>query len=165
MPIARLEGSENGGELFREREEPAVGGWLLITQSIDKTAGCKTSAGYASGEPRLVDFRKEAGDLTPTGALAGFAGIAYEHEKEVQTVAGGVDHAVRSTADHVAEDGQELEENSRGMSLRVRSERADDLTGKAVQGLLAQRELRGRLRRRWPRLLWWFRRRLRRVVA
>jgi hypothetical protein len=71
---------------------------------------------------------------------------------------------VRSTADHVAEDGQELEENSRGMSLRVRSERADDLTGKAVQGLFAQRELRGRLGR-WSRLLRWFRRRLRRVVA
>jgi hypothetical protein len=164
MPIARLERTEDGGELFREREEPAVGGWLLITQSIDKTAGCKTSAGYASGEPRLVDFCKEAGDLTPTGALASFAGVAYEHEKEVQTVAGGVDHAVRSTADHVAEDGQELEENSRGMSLSVRNERADDLTGKAVQGLFAQMELRGR-RRRWSGLLRWFRRRLRRVVA
>ena len=71
MPVAGLERTEDGGELFREREEPAVGGWLLITQSIHKTAGCKTGAGDAGGEPRLVDLGKEAGDLQcifPNGA-------------------------------------------------------------------------------------------------
>jgi hypothetical protein len=125
VPVAAFERTEDGGELFRKREEPAVGGRLLIAQSIDQAAGCETSAGDAVGEPRLVDFCKEAGDLAPTGSLARFAGIAYEYEKEVQTVAGGVDHAVRSTADHVAEGGQKLEENGGGVGLGVWSDGAD----------------------------------------
>jgi hypothetical protein len=50
-------------------------------------------------------------DRGPTGALARFAGIAYEHEKEVQTVTGSIHHAVRSPADHVAEDCEKLKED------------------------------------------------------
>jgi hypothetical protein len=103
VAVAGLERPEDGGKLFRKREEPAIGGRLLIAKGMDKTAGCKASAGDAVREPRLVDFRKQAGDLTPTGALARFAGIADEDEKEVQTVAGGIHHAVRPRADHVAE--------------------------------------------------------------
>ena len=133
MPVAGLERTEDGGELFRKREEPAIGGRLLIAKSMDKTAGGKTSGGDAGGEPRLVDFRKEAGDLTPTGAFARFAGIAHEHEKEVQTVAGGIHHAVRSAADHVAKDDQKLEQNGGGMRLGVRSDGADGKSGVAVE--------------------------------
>jgi hypothetical protein len=133
VPVAGLERTENGGELFREREEPAIGGRLLIAKGVDKTAGCKTSAGDAGREPRLIDFRKEAGDLTPTGALARFAGIAYEDEKEVQTVAGGIHHAVRSRADHVAEGSQKLEQNGGGMGLGVGSNGADGESGITVE--------------------------------
>jgi hypothetical protein len=133
VSVAALEGVEDGSELFREREEPAVGRRLLIAKSMDKAAGGKTSAGDAGGEPRLIDFCKEAGDLTPTGALARFAGIAYEDEKEVQTVAGSIHHAVRSTADHVAEDGQQLEENGGRVGLGVGSDGADGASGETVE--------------------------------
>jgi hypothetical protein len=133
VPVAGLERPEDGGELFREREEPAIGGRLLITKSMDKTAGCKTSGVDASGEPGLVDFRKEAGDLTPTGALARLAGIAYEDEKEVQTVTGGIHQAVRSTTDHVAKGGQKLEQDGGGMGLGVRSDGADGEPGATVE--------------------------------
>ena len=96
---------------------------------MDKATGGKASGGDAGGEPGLVDFGKEAGDLIPTGALAGFAGIAYEHDEEVQTVAGGIDHAVGSAAGHVAKDGQKLEENGGGMGLGVGSDGADGEPG------------------------------------
>jgi hypothetical protein len=131
--VPGLEGPEDGGKLFREREEPAIGGRLLIAKGMDKTAGCETSASDAVGEPRLVDFRKEACDLTPTGALARFAGIADEDEKEVQTVAGGIHHAVRSRADHVAEGSQKLEQNGGGMRLGVASDGADGESGVAME--------------------------------
>jgi hypothetical protein len=49
----------------------------------------------------------------------------------------------------VAEGGQELEEDGRGMSLRVGIKRVDDLAGQAIQGPFAQMELRGRLQ--WDR--------------
>ena len=133
MPVARLERTEDEGELFREREEPAIGRRLLIAKAMDKTTGCKTSGGDAGREPRLVDFRKEAGDLAPTGALARFAGIAYQDEKEVQTVAGGIDDAVRSGADHVAKGGQKLEQNGGGIRLGVGSDGADGEPGVAVK--------------------------------
>jgi hypothetical protein len=125
VSVTALERIEDGSELFREREEPAIGSRLLIAQSIDEATGGKTSAGDAGGEPGLVDFSKEAGDLVPTGALACFAGIAYEHEKEVQTVAGSIHHAVRSTADHVAEDSQKLKEDGGRVGLGVGSDGAD----------------------------------------
>ena len=125
MPFAGLEGTEDGGELFREREEPAISRRLLIAKDMDKTAGSKTSTGHASGEPRLVDFGKKAGDLIPTGSLASFAGIAYEDEKEIQAVAGGIHQAVRAATDHVAEGGEKLEQNGGGMRLGVRSDGAD----------------------------------------
>lgn len=133
MSVAALERIEDGGKLFREREEPAIGSRLLIAQSIDKATGGKTSAGDAGGEPGLVDFCKEAGDLVPTGALARFAGIAYEHEKEVQTVAGSIHHAVRSTAGHVAEDSQKLKEDGGRVGFGVWSDGADGQSGGTVE--------------------------------
>jgi hypothetical protein len=44
--------------------------------------------------------------LAPAGALAGLAGIAYQHDEEVESVAGSVDHAVGSTAEEVAKSGE-----------------------------------------------------------
>jgi len=86
----------------------------------------------------VVDFREEAGDLTPTGALPGLAGIAHEHDVEVQAVAGGIDHAVGSAADQVAEDGEELEENGGRVGLGMRSDGADGKTCETVKGRFAQ---------------------------
>ena len=136
MSVAALDRIEDGGELFREREEPAIGSRLLIAQSIDEATGGKTSAGDAGGEPWLVNFGKEAGDLAPTGALARFAGISYEHEKEVQTVAGSIHHAVGSTADHVAEDCQKLKEPVR--KKEGESEQAERLARAELRALRAQ---------------------------
>jgi hypothetical protein len=155
VPVAALERMEDGGELFREREEPAVGGRLLIAQSIDKAAGCETSAGDAGGEPRLVDLSKEAGDLAPAGSLARFAGIAYEDEKEVQTVAGGIHHAVGSAANQVAEDGQKLEENGGGMRLSVErwcGRRVPRSHGERPRGAWANLD-RGAAVARWKQVL------------
>ena len=77
VSLGALQRIEDGGELLREREETTVGGRLLIAQSVDEAAGGEASAGDAGGEPRAIHFCEEAGDLAPTGALAGLAGIAY----------------------------------------------------------------------------------------
>ena len=106
MSVGALERVENRGKLFREGEEPAVGRRVLIAQSMDEATGCQARGGDASREPGLVDLGEEAGDLTPTGAFTGLAGIAHEHDVEVQTVAGGIDHAVGPAAGQVAEDGE-----------------------------------------------------------
>ena len=92
---------------------------------MDEAAGGEASAGDAAGEPRVIDFREEAGNLTPTGSLAGLAGFAYEHDEEVKAMASGVDHAVGSTADEVAEGSQELEEDGGRMCFGVRSDGVD----------------------------------------
>jgi len=64
-------------------------------------------------------------------------------------MARGTYETVRAGSCCVAKGGQELEEDGRGMSLSVRSQRANDLPGKAVEGLFAQMQLRGRLQRCW----------------
>ena len=86
----------------------------------------------------MVDFSEETGDLTPAGALAGLAGFADEHDVEVETVAGGIDHAVGSAADQVAEDGEKLEENGGRVGLGVRSDGADGESRETVKGGFAQ---------------------------
>jgi hypothetical protein len=86
----------------------------------------------------VVDFCEEAGDLTPTGALAGLAGIAYEHDEEIQAVAGGIDHAVGPTADQVAECGQKLEEDGGRVGLGVGSDGADGESCETVESGFAQ---------------------------
>ena len=133
MSGGALECLKDRGKLFGDGEEPAVGRRLLIAQSVDETAGCEASSGDAGGEPRLVDFREEAAYLIPTGALARFAGIAYEHYEEIESVAGGVHHTVGPRTDHVAEGGQKLEENSGGMRLGVASDGADGESGVAME--------------------------------
>jgi hypothetical protein len=79
-------------------------------------------------------------------------------------MARGADEAVRAGSCCVAEGGQELEEDGRRISLSVRSKRADDLTGKTVQGLFAELELRWRFREVLNTLRRWLGLRLRRVV-
>ena len=138
MSVGALERVENRGELFREGEEAAVGGRLLIAQSMDEATGCQARGGDAGGEPGVVDFGEEAGDLTPTGAFTGLAGIAHEHDVEVQTVAGGIDHAVGSAADQVAEDGEKLEENGGRVGLGVGSDGADGESRETVKGGFVQ---------------------------
>ena len=102
--------------------------------------------------------------MGPTGALAGFAGLADEHHKEIEAMACGADEAVRAGSCCVAEGGQELEEDGRRIRLSVRRKRADDLTGKTVQGLFAELELRRRLAEGLNAPGWWFGLRLRWVL-
>jgi hypothetical protein len=86
------------------------------------------------GDPKVVHFRAQAADMAPTGALAGFAGVADEDDKEVQIVACGFDHAVRSRADHIAKGGEKLEENGGGIGLGVGRDGTDCAAGHAVVG-------------------------------
>jgi hypothetical protein len=134
---------EDGGKLFREYEKTAVGGRLLIAQSIDEAIDSRASIGDTVGEPGLVHLSEEAGDLIPAGALTGLAGIAHEHDEEVQTVPGGVDHAVGSTTDQVAEDGQKLEEHGGGMGFGMGSDGADGESGETMESGFAQGGIRG----------------------
>jgi hypothetical protein len=132
--LATLQRIEDGGELLREREETAVGGRLLIAHRVDKATGGEAGAGDARGEPRVVDFREEAGDLPPTGSLAALAGIAYQHDEEVEAVAGGIDHAVGSAADEVAICGQELEKDGGRVGFGVRSDGTDGEPCQSIKG-------------------------------
>jgi hypothetical protein len=111
------------------------GRWAAaVTQSVDQAAGCEASAGNAGGEPRAIHFREEASNLAPTSALAGLAGITYQHHEEIETVAGGVDHAVGSGADEVAKDGQQLKKDSGRMGFGVRSDGTDGEPRQSIQG-------------------------------
>jgi hypothetical protein len=134
---------EDGGKLLRECEQAAVGGRLLIAQGMEEASGCKAIAGDAGREPGLIYLGEETGDLTPAGAFTGLAGIADEHDVEVQTMAGGIDHAVGSATDQVAEDGQELEEKGGRMGLGVGSDGADGESGKTVESGFTQGGIRG----------------------
>jgi hypothetical protein len=142
---------EDRGELFAQSEEAAVGGRLLIAQCIHEATGGEACPGDASGEPRMVDFGEEAGDLIPTGALAGFGGVAHEYDKEVQGVASGIDHAVGSRTDQIAEGGQKLEEDSGRMSFGVGSDGTDGEACDSVESFLAKFGVRDRS--------WWMGRR------
>jgi hypothetical protein len=39
MSLGALDGLEDGGELFSHSEQAAIGGWLLIAQSVDQPGG------------------------------------------------------------------------------------------------------------------------------
>jgi hypothetical protein len=129
---------KNGGKLLRECEEPAVCGWLLIAQGREEASGSEASAGDAGGEPGLIYLGEETGNLIPAGAFTGLAGIADEHDVEVQIMASGIDHAVGSAADEVAEDGQELEKKGGRMRLGVGSDGADGKSGETVESRFTQ---------------------------
>jgi hypothetical protein len=133
VALGALQRIEDGGELFREGQETAGGRRLLIAQSVDEATGGEASAGDAGGEPRAIHFCEEAGDLVPTGALAGLAGSTYQHDEEVKPVAGGVDQAMGSATDEVAKGGQQLEENGGRVGFGVRSDGIDHRSGKTVE--------------------------------
>ena len=121
MAFGAPHGMENGGEFFREREQAAVRSRLLVAQRIDKRGGRQASGSDALGDPGAVDFVEEAADLVPACSLAGLAGFSDQHQEKVETMAGGIDHAVGCGTNGIAERGQQLEEYGGGMGLAVRS--------------------------------------------
>ena len=151
MSLGPAHGMEDGGELFGEREQAPVGGRLLIVESIDQAGSGQARGGDAGGDPRVIEFGEEAGDMAPAASLAGLAGFTYQHDEEVEAVAGGIDHAVGAGADDVAESGEQLEEDGGGMSLGVRGEGADGEPGEAVKGSIAEYGMLGRGGRLWLR--------------
>jgi hypothetical protein len=86
---------EHGGELLGEEEEAAIGGGLLIAQSMNDGVGCGAGGGYAARNPIRVGFAEEASDLTPAGSFAGLAGFAHQYDEEVEAVTSGADCAMR----------------------------------------------------------------------
>ena len=132
--LARLtaEQVEHGGELFRKHEEAAVGDRLLFTLSVEDAFDSGAAYRDAVRGPAWVDFCEEAGDLAPAGSFAGLAGFADEHDKEIQAVACGLDHAVRGGPDYVAESGEELQQNGGRVGFGVGGNGADDTAGEAV---------------------------------
>jgi hypothetical protein len=122
---------------------------------MDESTGGEARARDAGGEPGLVHFSEETSNLTPTGALAGLAGIADEDDVEVQTVAGGIHHAVGAATDQVAEDGQKLQENGGRMGFGVGSDGADGKSGETVESGFAQVGIRDGSGRGRARCLAW----------
>ena len=86
---------EHGGEFLGEHQETALA-CLLAAQDGDEATGGKTGAGDTILRPSAIHFGEEAGDLVPTGALTSFAGFSDEHDKEIQGVTGGPDHAAQA---------------------------------------------------------------------
>ena len=144
VALGTPQGVENGSEFFREREQAAVGGRLLIAQSIDKRRGRQASSGDTFGDPRAVDFIEEAADLVPAGSLAGLAGFADQHHEKVETMAGGIDHAVGRGTNGIAERGQQLEEDGGGMGFAVRGQATYGQPRDAVECGIAEDRIRGR---------------------
>jgi hypothetical protein len=129
LPSERLEYT---GKLLGEEEETAVGGRILVAQGLDEAVGGEAGGGYAAIDPRGVDFREETRDLAPAWTFAGLAGFADEHDKEIQAVACGLDHAVRGGPDYIAESGEELQQNGGRVGFGVGGNGADDTAGEAV---------------------------------
>ncbi len=123
---------------------------MLIAESVDEATGGEAGAVDAVGEPRVIDFCEEASDLAPAGAFAGLAGIAYEHDEEVEAVAGSVDHAVGPPADQVAKGGEQLEENGGWVGLGVGSDGTDREPSDSMQGGFAQQGIGRQSRWVWP---------------
>ena len=144
MALGTPQGMENGGEFFREREQAAVRGRLLIAQSIDKGSGRQSSCGDAFGDPRVVDFIEEAADLVPACSLAGLAGFADQHHEKVETMAGSIDHAVGCGTNGIAERGQQLEEDGGRMGFAVRGQAAYGQPRDTVKCGIAEDWIRGR---------------------
>jgi hypothetical protein len=140
---------EDRGELLGEHEEAAIGDRLFITQSMDEAASRQTGGGDAVGDPKVIDFGKEAADLAPAGSLAGLAGFAYQDDEEVETVTCGLNRTVRARPDEVAESGEKLQENRGWIGFGVRRDGADDRSGDTVERLRGKAGPGGIAERRW----------------
>jgi hypothetical protein len=93
----------------------------------------KTRAGDTILRPGAIHLGEELGNLVPTGPLASIAGFSDQHDKEIQGVTGGPDHAVRAGADDVAKGGEQLQENGFGLGFGVRGQGAHGLPGEAIE--------------------------------
>src|SRR6202161_1465013 len=99
---------EHGSELLCQEEQAPIGGLLLtarglVTQGMDESVGGEAGGGDSALGPEIVHFGEEAGDLTPAGTLTCLARFAYQHDEEIEAVAGEPDHAVRRRPDQIAE--------------------------------------------------------------
>ena len=56
MPLLPAKHVEDGGETLGEHEEAAVGGGLLVAQSMDEAAGGQAGGGDTARDPIFVDF-------------------------------------------------------------------------------------------------------------
>jgi hypothetical protein len=122
---------EHGGEFLGEYEQTPVA--CLVAHDGNEAAGGETGAGNTIFGPGGIYFGKEAGYLVPTGSLAGLAGFSDEHDEKIQGVAGGADHAVGAGADHVAEGGEQLEENGLRLGLGVHG-----FSGEAIERVFVE---------------------------
>jgi len=98
--------------------------------------------------------------LIPTATLARLAGIANQHDEEVEAVAGGIDLAVGPTIDKVAEDGEKLKEQRSRMGFGVGRDGADGEPCESMESILMENGKsggrgRGILRRWRPRWRFW----------
>ena len=91
----------------------------------------------------MIDFSEEAADLVPACPLASLAGFADQHHEKVETMAGGIDHAVGRGTNGIAERGQQLEEDGGGMGLGVRGQGAHGFSGEAVEGAFVEHGFHG----------------------
>jgi hypothetical protein len=127
---------KHGGEFLGEYEQTRVA--CVVAHDASETVGGETGAGHTVFCPGGIHFGEEAGYLVPTGSLAGFAGFSDEHDEEVQSVAGGADHAVRAGADHVAKRGEQLQQNGLGLGLGVRSQGAHGFSGESIERVFVE---------------------------
>jgi hypothetical protein len=131
-------GVKYGGEFFREREQPAIGGGLPIAQIVEQASGGQPSGCDASVDPRLVNFREQATDLIPTGPFARLTGFAYQDNEEIEAMTGGIHHAVGSGTHDIAKSGEQLKKDCGRMRLGVRGKGTNSLAGEAVEGGFVQ---------------------------
>jgi hypothetical protein len=129
VSVSALDVMEDGGKLLGEHEETALGGRVLIAESLEESVGGEASGLDTASEPERVDAFEQVRDEVPARAFASFAGIADEDDEEVESVAGGLNHAVRAGADEITEGRQELQQNGGRVSLGVGSEEANDAAG------------------------------------
>ena len=140
--LAAAHGVQHGGELLGEQQETAIA-CLLAAQDGDEAARGKTRAGDTILRPGGIHLGEELGDLVPTGPLARLAGFSDQHDKEIQGVTGGPDHAVRSGADDVAKGGEQLQENGFRLGFGVRGQGAHGLPGEAIESVPVEYLLQG----------------------
>ena len=118
--------------------------WLLIAQGMEDAVRGGTGGDHTARDPTGVGFVEEVGDLTPAGCFAGLAGFADQDDEEIEAVTGGAGHGVRFRADHVAEGGEELQEDGCGIGFSVQRETSDSEAGHALEGGFGEGRQRGR---------------------
>jgi hypothetical protein len=129
---AAAHGVQHGGNFLGEHQETSIA-CLLSRQDGDEAARGKTRAGDTILRPGAIHLGEELGNLVPTGPLASLAGFSDQHDKEIQAVTGGPNHAVRAGADDVAKGGEQLQENGFRLGFGVRGQGAHGLPGETIE--------------------------------